>query len=110
MPDLSKVTAILPDLADSIVYAAIAIGHQWSNHRALGAVLAYVGLSIIEAIASIPLQNIFGEDGFYWDNWSGTTVHETQIFFLLLIAVVGVMLAIYWFVTWILVKKRLNLQ
>ena len=92
------------------VYAAIAIGHQWSNHRALGAVLAYVGLSVIEAIASIPLQNIFGEDGFYWDNWSGTTVHETQIFFLLLIAVVGVMLAIYWFVTWILVKKRLNLQ
>ena len=92
------------------VYAAISIGHQWSNHRALGAVLAYVGLSVIEAFAAIPLQKVFGEDGLYWNFWTGETIHETQIFFLLLLIVVAVMLAIYWFVTWILVKKRLNLQ
>ncbi|MBR6443860.1 MAG: hypothetical protein IKS63_00325 [Firmicutes bacterium] len=92
------------------VYAAISIGHQWSNHRALGAVFAYIGLSVIEAIAAIPLQKVIGEDGYYWTYMSGETVPETQVFFLLLIIVVAVMLAIYWFVSWILIKKRLNLQ
>ena len=92
------------------VYAAISIGHQWSNHRALGAVLAYIGLSVIEAIVAIPLQKVFGEDGYYWTNMTGETIPEMQVFFLLLIIVVAVMLAIYWFVSWILIKKRLNLQ
>ena len=95
------------------VYAAIAIGHQWSNHRALGAVLAYIGISIIEAIVAIPLQNVFNENKIVEGLYGATvaeTMHTAQVFVLTLIALVGALLAVYWFVTWILVKKRLNLQ
>ena len=95
------------------VYAAIAIGHQWSGHRALGAVLAYVGISIIESIVATPLQNLFDDNELTYVLYSTTAseaMHAAQTFVLALIALVGALLAIYWFVTWILVKKRLNLQ
>ena len=39
------------------LYAAIAVGHQWSNHRVMGAIAAFIGFGIIESV----LGNIIGK-------------------------------------------------
>ena len=85
------------------IYAAIALGHQWSNHRALGAVLAYIGFSVIEAVVSSPLRFEFILD-------YGMNFGDYQQIIFTAIGLVAALLAVYWFVAWILVKKRLNLQ
>lgn len=43
------------------VYAAIALGHQWTNHRVAGSFLAYLGLAVLEGFALSPLRRLMGE-------------------------------------------------
>lgn len=96
------------------LYAAIAVGHQLSNHRALGAIGAYIGFGIIEVI----LVNCFGTllekvtpDNWYYRLTAGMgEVGSMQTGILIFALAVIALLAIYWFVTWKLLDKRLNLQ
>lgn len=95
------------------VYAAIAVGHQWSNHRVIGAIGAYIGFGIIETV----IGNILGKilDNIDPDfligmesNMSDTaSIHLTMVLLIIGIAIVG---AIYGFISWKLLDKRLNLE
>ena len=86
------------------VYASIAIGHQWGEHRLLGAVLAYIGIGILELLLSqIPgvgqfIQNRVIEDA------SSIKVFTVAIIVSLLQTLV------YGSVAWILLDRRLNLE
>ena len=95
------------------VYAAIAVGHQWGNHRVIGAILAYIGFGIIETIIGNILNMIFetGLDGLIW-NMLDSMKYMTQMHLSMLVAffVCIAITAIYWFVCWILLDKRLNLE
>ena len=86
----------------SKVYAAISIGHQWSDHRLFGAVLAYIGIGIIEvAIASIPgLRELVVSA-------EGSNIREA---FLAGIGISAVQMLVYGAVAWILLERRLNLE
>ena len=42
------------------IYASIAVGHQWSNHRKLGAVIVYAVFSAIEGIVGVPIIRLTG--------------------------------------------------
>ncbi len=97
----------------SKVYAAIAVGHQWSNHRVLGAIIAYIGFGIIETV----IGNVLGK---ILDNMDAdflmkvessmsemTATHLAMILLIIGIAIVG---AIYGFIAWKLLDKRLNLE
>ena len=100
------------------IYAAIAAGHQWSNHRAAGSVLAFVGYSVVEAVLA---SNVFlGEhsllitllDQTSIQRWL-TSLHTfglAQLYCATWAAPVAVLIAIYWLITWRLLSRRLNLQ
>ena len=85
------------------VYASIAIGHQVSNHRVFGAVLAYIGIGILEVlITSIPgMCNLIGTQ---------LTNGSFQRFFISGILVSLLQIVFYGGVTWYLLDKRLNLE
>lgn len=95
------------------IYAAISVGHQWSNHRVLGAILAYIGFGIIEST----ITSLFGVMSRFFsfldlDNitmhFSGTT--QMHFAMLILLAVSVLITAIYWFVSWVLLNNKLNLE
>ena len=97
------VIMLLAGILESLfkVYASIAVGHQWGNHRVFGAIAAYIGFSVIELI--LTSRNLFGrflntaqEAGLYW---------QTGGF---IIALAGI--AVYGFITWYLLDHRLNLE
>ena len=85
------------------VYAAIAIGHQMSSHRILGAILAYIGISILElAITAIP-----GVRSFLGTQMANTTFSRA---FISGILVSLLQILLYGSVTWWLLDRRLNLE
>lgn len=92
------------------IYAAIAIGHMWSNHRVLGAFGAYIGIGIVESL----LANFAGliiNTGIFDRIFGGMDymmqLHLTMIGMILLAALLT---AVYWFVCWIILDKKLNLE
>lgn len=95
------------------VYAAIAVGHQWGNHRVIGAILAYIVFGLIETAICNIFNLIFstGADGLIWNLLDGmhymTQMHLSMLLALIVCAAVT---AIYWFCCWILLDKRLNLE
>ncbi|MCI7145892.1 MAG: hypothetical protein MR991_05590 [Clostridiales bacterium] len=92
------------------IYAAISLGQQWSNHRVMGAVGAYIGFSIIESIVGGILQAIL-PDNFPYSICSGLSDYAgTQVMMLIVFLAELVLVAIYWFVTYRLLDRRLNLQ
>jgi len=95
------------------VYAAIAVGHHWGNHRVIGAILAYIGFGLIETVLGNILSMIFetGIDGLIW-NLLDSMHYMTQMHLSMLLAffAAAAVTAIYWFVCWILLDKRLNLE
>ncbi len=96
------------------IYTAISIGHQWGNHRVLGAILAFLGLGIAETLVvsllgSMGVQAVlikstrdmvlaFGEEA---------TGHFVVLTMAILLAALSV---IYYLVTNYLLKNRLNLE
>ena len=95
------------------VYAAIAVGHQWSNHRVLGAIGAFIGFGIIESVVG----NLIGEildmgvaDGAVNVTTEMSQMAQVHLTMLLVIVVCAVVAAIYGFVAWKLLDKRLNLE
>ena len=95
------------------VYAAIAAGHQWSNHRVLGAIAAFIGFGIIESVIGNFIGKIMdtgmvnGAADVTTEMSQMTQVHLTM---LLAIAICAVVTAIYGFIAWKLLDKRLNLE
>ncbi|MGN1392404.1 MAG: hypothetical protein ACI4WQ_10520 [Sharpea porci] len=97
------------------IYAAMAIGSQWNEHRIIGSILAYGGFQIAEAV----IMTILGMTG-YASHYIFALLNRpfdmdgvaNPFGFGLLIMIVGfgIVAAIYWFVTWYFLEKRLNLE
>ena len=87
----------------SKVYAAISIGHQWSDHRLMGAVLAYVGIGIFELI----FTTIPGIRGIVSGNEAFRSFRQ---FSGLMIGVSAFQTVLYGAVAWLLLDRRLNLE
>lgn len=89
------------------IYAAISIGHLWSDHRIIGAVLTYIGFEILELI----IMAILGSGLFITDNLPdiyraiGSIGAEVSV----LLGCI-VIIAIYSVVTWIVLDRKLNLE
>lgn len=95
------------------IYASIAVGHQWGNHRVLGAILAYLGFGIVESI----IGNIIGilentgiVDVFIKLAQDLSIMAQVHITMLIVFLSVAILTAIYWFICWKLLDKRLNLE
>ncbi len=88
------------------VYASIATGQLWTNHRVLGAVAAYIIFGIAETvllnIAGIVGNNVNVDIAF--DNSGISTM------FIFVIAGQAVLIAAYWAVTYVMLDRKLNLQ
>lgn len=94
------------------VYAAISLGQQWSKHRMLGAVGAYIGFTIIESIVANVLETL--SDGVF-DRYSAmyygmSEFAMSQVDVLVVFVAIAALIAIYWVINYRLLDKRLNLQ
>ncbi len=89
------------------LYAAISIGHLWTEHRILGAVLAYIGIGVLEAFLAMPVGTYIS---LYWSGTGavGITNALQGEGILLLIAAAGT--AVYGVVTWLILDRKLNLE
>ena len=89
------------------IYAAISIGHLWSDHRIIGAVLTYIGFEILELI----IMAILGSGLFVTGNLPniyramGSIGAEVSV----LLGCI-VIIAIYSIVAWIVLDRKLNLE
>ena len=101
------VVMLILSIADSImkVYAAIAVGHQWGNHRLAGAVLAYIGIGVIEMllIACPPVSRMMSKVDNAMNSFSMGG-------FGVLYAISIISILIYGGLTWYLLDRRLNLE
>lgn len=88
------------------IYASIAAGQLWTNHRVLGAVAAYIVFGICESI----VLNIMGAISSNTVNFTVNSAEELSGFFLLAIVIIAVFIAAYWAVTYVLLDRKLNLQ
>ena len=96
------------------VYAAVAIGSQWSGHRLLGSVLAYVGIKIVETIIASVISSVdFLKNGVEHLMWNspadvnGFTNWRLQI---VVLAIIAIQIVIYWVLAWYFTDRRLNLE
>ncbi len=94
------------------IYAALAIGHQWSSHRILGAVLAFIGLEIVENWVRIFLANAGTNTYslFILETLDGSTIGGMTTALLSTIAVSAAAILLYGVITGILLDRRLNLE
>jgi len=97
------------------IYAAIAIGHQWSSHRIIGAVGAYIGLSILEVIV---INIVFWIRNFTppsFNDFMDSLIPSqqfaaAQIMIGILALIAAIPAAVYYIVTYKLLDTRLNLE
>lgn len=75
------------------IYAAISIGHFWTDHKVLGAVLSFIGFTILEVFVMIS----FAMTDISMDIWL------VYFYDLLWIAVYGL-------ITWYVLDRHLNLE
>jgi hypothetical protein len=91
------------------VFMSITVGHEWSAHPVVGALLMYIGVSILEtvianllpvgssltkAMNAVSMDTDAAVHGFLWGTFAITLV----------------MAAIFYAVTWYMLDRRLNLQ
>ena len=97
------------------IYAALAIGHQWTAHRILGSVLAYFGIDILKSVVNGILINA----GVY-TGWMGTLIALSEdsgggtAWMTRLQATISAqslcLILLFGVVTWFLLDRRLNLE
>lgn len=94
------------------IYTALAIGHQWSEHRIAGSVLAYFGIDMLKGL----FGNILARIGYYtgWTELLAAQVENGnlpgwQIQAGAVLSAV-VMIVIYGAATWYLLDRRINLE
>ena len=95
-----------------MIYAAISIGHTIQNHRILGAVGAYIGLSVAVQMVSSAVMIPFGlinvnRIEFYVTQNPFAILHGAMLAGLLLATVCGV---IFFFITTYIMGHQLNLE
>ena len=95
-------------------YAAMAVGHSFSNHKLLLSVAFYfafqfasqiIGTVLLVALADSPLVEFLSTLNFHFSAMAA--VHITMFIFLVATAVYG---AIFYFLTTYFLKRRLNLE
>ena len=91
------------------VYAAISLGHQWSDHRLIGSFLAYLGLSILEGLLFSLMETGEKFTQQVTDGAFRITITMEQGMLILLVAEIFFLL-FYHFLTWWLLSHRLNLE
>ncbi len=100
-------------LAITRIYAAISIGHLWTVHRVLGAVLAFIGLGILESVlfmtTGIGLFSVEGAFGGVTDS-AMQTAADVARYEGIGLAVMAAGIAIYGAVTWLILDRKLNLE
>ena len=102
---LSSLTACLH------FYAAMALGHSFSNHKILLSVVFYIGFGIVTQTIGTIFASVGIQIDISPDFWSSLPV--TQVFSSLAWAAAGVSAllgAAYYVLTLLMLKKRLNLQ
>jgi len=89
------------------IYAAIAIGHLWTEHRILGSLLAFIGLEILNSI----FLGLAGTGAFavgsYPDLNRAMIAGGTEAVILVLFAAE---IALYGVITWVILDRKLNLE
>jgi len=95
------------------IYAAIAVGHQWRDHRVFGAILAYIGFGIIESI----IGNIFSSitdagiiDAFFRITANMSNIGQVHLSMVAMIVFIAIVAAIYGVISWLLLDNKLNLE
>lgn len=112
---LEFILLIFASLFGSIImiYAAIAVGHLCRKHRIMGAIGAYLGFCVLEQILSSIVISIPAV-GWILSFESAPTEMEmmaqAQIFMVLLILITLVFAVGYFFLTNVILKKKLNLE
>ena len=110
------ILAILASSAAGIgrVYTAISVGHLWTNHRIAGAVLVYIGIGIVlETVVTSAMMGIYKLPfGFMEDFLENGPSDPTTLALVLLSAIIStaVLAVIYSLISWVGLKKHLNLQ
>ena len=92
-------------------YAAISLGHSFSNHKILLSVVFYIGFGIVTQTIGTIFASVGIQIDISPDFWSSLPV--TQVFSSLAWAAAGVSAllgAAYYVLTLLMLKKRLNLQ
>ena len=92
-------------------YAAISLGHSFSNHKVLLSVVFYIGFGIVTQTIGTIFASVGIQIDISPDFWSSLPV--TQVFSSLAWAAAGVSAllgAAYYVLTLLMLKKRLNLQ
>lgn len=94
------------------IYAALAVGQQWTAHRILGSVVAYFCFDLLKSIASWSLANLGVRFGFWGflvskaDDIAANPVGAQAM----MAGMAVVMIAIYGILTWYFMDRRLNLE
>ena len=92
-------------------YAAISLGHSFSNHKILLSVVFYIGFGIVTQTIGTIFASVGIQIDISPDFWSSLPV--VQVFSSLAWAAAGVSAllgAAYYVLTLLMLKKRLNLQ
>ena len=89
------------------IYAAIAIGQLWSDHRIIGSALAYIAMGIVEAIL-LGATGIAVSQSDRWNDLSQVMAFTGAEVVAILMCLAGI--AVCGFITWILLDRKLNLE
>jgi hypothetical protein len=111
---LSAVTIIVGTAASIIrIYAGIAIGHQFNDHRILFSIVALIAFNIIGTILSTLLATAGVYSGVF-DSLSRVFEADTvQGICIAQVGMIGFLLfqvALFGVLTWVLLDRRLNLE
>lgn len=90
------------------VYAAISMGQLLENHRALGAIGTYVGFCIIECVVAGIMDRIIPMNELFYLDISAFAVFQLEILGTFLVT--ALLMAVYWFISYRILDRRLNLQ
>lgn len=104
------------------VYAAVSIGSQWSSHRLVGSILAYIGFKLIEVIIANIIQAIDPVRNWFENLLTDSTVTVTHdsitasttgisswALQLVVLAIILIELIVYWLLAWHFTDRKLNL-
>lgn len=94
------------------IYTSLAIGHQWTEHRILGSVLAYFAINTVKNIVGGLLMQVG-----YYTGWAGLFMSQIekngisswQLQVSIIVSAI-VMIAIFSAATWFLLDRRINLE
>ena len=93
------------------IYAAIAIGHLWSEHRILGAIIAYIGINVVlQTLMTAVAMPIISGPLNTWLNDLTFTEFTPHLFLLGTLFLYGILTVVFSLVTWYVLDRNLNLQ